>query len=129
MNYLEKLEGAELEKYYALETSLHKKEVRNSKEMLSDLLSDQFTEFGSSGFAYDKAYTLESLQGEQVDLEITVDDFKATRLSPSVVFVTYTTSKLDADTGTKFRSLRSSLWTTVEGKTQMYFHQGTKIPE
>ena len=127
MNYPKELQGEDLEKFYTLETSLHKKEVRNSKELLSGLLSEKFTEFGSSGFKYDKAYTLESLKNEQVDLEITVEDFKAHRLSADTVFVTYTTSKLDPETSTKFRSLRSSVWIVSEGKDQMYFHQGTKI--
>ena len=128
MNYPEKIQAEELEKFYLLETSLHKKEVRNSLEKLSGLLSDDFVEFGSSGVKYDKAYTLESLKKEKVDLEITVEDFEAQRLSFDIVFITYTTSKLDQETGTKFRSLRSSIWISSDGKDQMYFHQGTKIP-
>jgi len=126
--YPQDLAGEELEKFYQLETSLHKKEVRNSVKKVSELLSDSFIEFGSSGIKYDKNYTLESLKNEQVDLEITVEDFKVQRLSENIVFVTYKTSKLDPETNAKFQSLRSSLWENFTGEYKMYFHQGTKIP-
>ncbi|HEY0908510.1 MAG TPA: DUF4440 domain-containing protein [Candidatus Paceibacterota bacterium] len=116
-----------LELFLDLETKLHKKEIRNSRAAVSDLLADDFIEFGSSGKIYDKNITLESLEQEDSDLEIEVSDFKAQSLSPDTVQVTYATSKLDTETGTKFRSLRSSIWKLNDGKWQMLFHQGTKM--
>jgi len=111
-----------------LETQLHRKEVRNSKEKVSALLADEFIEFGSSGFKYDKAFTLDSLSEEVIDLEISVEEFETKRLSDDIVLVTYKTSKIDPDTGSRFQSLRSSIWKNNSGNWQMMFHQGTKIP-
>jgi hypothetical protein len=39
---------------YKLETDLLKPEVRASVEELNELMSDDFIEYGSSGFIYDK---------------------------------------------------------------------------
>lgn len=112
-----------------LETQLHSKEVRNSKEKVSALLADDFIEFGSSGVKYDKAFTLDSLSEEAIDLEIVVEDFEVKHLSDDIVLVTYKTSKIDPDTGSRFHSLRSSIWKNNSGNWEMVFHQGTKIPE
>lgn len=127
MSITMKLNGQELELFRDLETRLHRKAVRNSAEQVSELIADEFIEFGSSGSIYNKTSTIESLKEEAVDLEITVEDFAAQNLADGVVLVTYRTSKLDSDTMTKFSSLRSSIWKNINGKWQMFFHQGTKI--
>jgi hypothetical protein len=111
-----------------LETQLHRKEVRNSKEKLSALLADDFVEFGSSGFKYNKTSTIDSLGKESIDLEISVEDFESKYLSNDVVLVTYKTSKINPDSGIRFQSLRSSIWKNNSGRWEMVFHQGTKIP-
>jgi len=111
-----------------LETQLHRKEIRNSKEKVSDLLSDDFREFGSSGSIYDKAHTLESLCKETIDLEITVEDFEVHPLADTVVLVTYKTSKVSPGDGSRFKALRSSIWKNNSGNWEMVFHQGTKVP-
>lgn len=112
-----------------LETQLHRKEVRNSKEKVSALLADDFIEFGSSGLKYDKALTLDLLSEEGIALEISVEDFELKRLSDDIVLATYKTSKIDPKTGELFQSLRSSIWKNNSGNWEMVFHQGTKIPE
>ncbi len=110
-----------------LETSLHKKEVRNSREQVNLLLADDFVEFGKSGRVYHKQDTLDGLEGEQIDLEIQVSDFNARELAVDVVLVTYTASMLDTDNITKICTNRSSVWINRNGRWQMVFHQGTKI--
>ncbi len=81
-----------------LETSLHKKEVRNSREQVSLLLADDFMEFGKSGKTYHKQDTLDGLEGEQIDLEIEVSDFDAREIASDAVLVTYTATMLDTAT-------------------------------
>jgi len=92
-------------------------------------LSDSFIEFGSSGLIYDKAITLDSLSKEEIDLEITVEDFEVRYLSDEIVLVTYKTSKIDPKSLERFQSLRSSIWKQEEGRWVMVFHQGTKVPK
>lgn len=111
-----------------LETKLHTKEVRNSREQVGELLADDFIEFGKSGKLFDKQTTLDMLSGEETDLEISVSDFAARSLAPDVVLVTYTSSQLDVDGATTVSALRSSIWVQRSNKWQMTFHQGTKTP-
>ena len=112
--------------FYDLETSLHKKETRNSREKISALIADDFLEFGKSGGILTKRDTLEILEDEAVDLQVEVSDFAARQLSPDVVLVTYTAAMLDGDNSTMVATNRSSVWVLRHGRWQMVFHQGTK---
>lgn len=116
----------QLAKFYELETSLHKKETRNSRERISALIADDFLEFGKSGGIFSKRDTLESLKDEAVDWQVEVSDFAARELSPGVVLVTYTAAMLDRDNATTVATNRSSVWVLRVGRWQMAFHQGTK---
>jgi len=118
-----KLADSDTAHFFALETSLHKKHVRNSTESTSTLLADGFIEFGSSGRVWNKASIIESMRRESVDQQVTVEDFAARELAPDVVLVTYMSMK---DAGS---TLRSSIWKRCEGKWQMIFHQGTRSAE
>ncbi len=120
-------ENIDLELFRNLETKLHKKEVRNSPDLVSELLSDDFIEFGSSGLVYDKNTTIKSLTKEEIDFEITVENFRVKKLSENIVLVNYKTSKLNPNTSTRFESLRTSIWKLIAGKWQLIFHQGTRI--
>lgn len=115
-----------MNKFYELETSLHKKEIRNSREQVSVLIADDFLEFGKSGGIFNKKDTLIGLEQEAFDLRIIVSDFHAKELSNNVVLVTYTTSMLDEDNVTTVSTNRSSVWVLRDGNWQMVFHQGTK---
>lgn len=114
------------EMFRELETSLHKKEVRNSRVKVDELIARDFVEFGKSGGVSNKNDTLAGLEGEQADLEIDVTDFKAKELASTVVLVTYKTTMLDNDGTTKVSTNRTSIWVQNEGRWQMTFHQGTK---
>lgn len=121
MNVCKKLH----DRLFELETSLHKRRVRNSPEAVSKLLADEFTEFGSSGRIFDKRAIIESLRHEAREQQIAVEEFTLRKLAPSVVLLTYR-SKLAGPQlpGT----LRSSIWKLMGGRWQMVFHQGTRIP-
>jgi hypothetical protein len=118
-----KLPDSDTAHLFELETSLHKKQVRNSTESTSALLADAFIEFGSSGRVWNKASIIESMRREAVDQQVTVEDFAARGLAPDVVLVTYISRKGAGST------LRSSIWKRCEGRWQMIFHQGTRSAE
>jgi hypothetical protein len=118
-----KLPDSDTAYFFELETSLHKRQVRNSTESTSALLSDAFIEFGSSGRVWNKDSIIESMRREEVDPQITVENFAARELATDVVLVTYISKK---DVGS---TLRSSIWKRCEGKWQMIFHQGTRSTE
>jgi hypothetical protein len=107
-----------------LETSLHKRHVRNSPDAVSELLAGEFIEFGSSGRIWDKPAIIAKLRNEAFDAQVMVEEFKARELAPDVVLVTY----IAKHGGSPGSSLRSSIWKLTGGKWQMVFHQGTRIP-
>jgi hypothetical protein len=109
-----KLTSDQVAMFRDLETSLHRHEVRASRERASAFIADDFVEFGKSGKVYDKATVLTQMQSEQPGAQIPVEDFVARALAPDVVLVTYRTS-----------ALRSSIWVRRQGKWQLVFHQGT----
>jgi hypothetical protein len=115
-----RLSGKDRDIFWELETALHKKQVRNSRAAVSELLADEFIEFGSSGRTFNKSQIIEALEKEKSDQQVEVEDFDAQELAPAVVLVTYVVK------GT--RTLRSSIWKSIDGRWQMVFYQGTKAP-
>lgn len=117
-----KFTDRDIEKLFELETSLHKKEIRNSPAAVAALLADDFREFGSSGRVYDKSAIIELLRTEAIasDPKMTVENFVVRELSPNAALVTYLASK---------STLRSSIWRLSDSRWEMIFHQGTKISQ
>jgi hypothetical protein len=115
--------------FFDLETSLHKKEVRNSREKVAELIADDFVEFGKSGGTFNKQDTLNGLAEEKIDLQIEISNFAIKQLSSEVTLVTYTAVMLDRDAVTKVSTNRSSVWILRDGKWQMVFHQGTRAED
>ena len=113
------------EYFRELETKLHKKEVRNSPALVSELLADEFMEFGSSGRIYYKPDTIKSLKNQKIDLQITIENFQVKNLALDLVLVTYQSLKLNPEIGKRVPALRSSIWKLIDGKWRMLFHQGT----
>ena len=108
-----------------LEEKLLNPSIRKSIEEVSQLLADDYVEFGSSGKVYKKKDTIEALQKEPAG-QISAHDFKVNLLTPEVTLVTYTAVKKDnLDSETK--SLRSSVWQKTGEKWQIVFHQGTIV--
>jgi len=120
------MDKAAVQKFYELETSLHQKEIRNSREKVSTLIANDFLEYGKSGGVFHKQDILAGLEQEAIDFEITVSDFSAKKLAENVILVTYTASMLDEDTITTVHTNRSSIWIMRDEAWQMIFHQGTK---
>jgi hypothetical protein len=113
-----RLFGKDRDRFFKLETALHRKQVRNSRAAVSELLADEFIEFGSSGRRFNKSQIIDALEKEESEQQVEVEDFVAQELAPAVVLVTYVVK----NSGT----LRSSIWKSIDGRWQMVFHQGTK---
>lgn len=114
------------EELRALEARLLQGEVRRDAPRVAELLADDFREFGSSGRVYCKAEIVALLQREETP-RLSLSEFEVKELSPALALVTYRVW-LDQPDGQTVQSLRSSLWALREGRWQMVFHQGTKIP-
>lgn len=107
-----------------LETELLRPDVRSNSGRVSELLADDFVEFGESGKRYTKQDVLSALQ-KPADLKYSILDFSALEISSDVVLATYRAQKEDLETGRRTFSLRSSLWRNRNGRWEMVFHQGT----
>jgi len=110
-----------LEELIELESSLHKKLVRNDRQQLEALLHRDFFEFGSSGKTWQRDETIESLAAEAQDIAIRVENFQLRLLADGVAQLTYVSQRTDGS-----KVLRSSLWKREDGVWKMIFHQGTK---
>ena len=108
-----------------LENYLLKLEVRQSVEKTSELLSDNFTEFCSSGqiYHYNKGQAINEGNLQAIDWEIA--DFEINLLSNDCLLATYRLIKHSESNENKKYSLRSSIWKYFDGKWKMIFHQGT----
>jgi hypothetical protein len=110
----------DLDTVIALEQRLLEPAVRRDRTALMALLHEDFCEFGASGRVYDRAGIIEALLANDGQ-SASACDFKATRLGPDAVLVTYRT-----DTP----SLRTSIWSRgAGGAWRMLHHQGTRAAE
>lgn len=103
-----------------LEEELLVPTVRKSTR-LTELLADEFVEFGSSGRIYTKSDLVAVLQAESPAAQ-TTSDFKVTFLAPDVALLTY---KILRHCQPAVQTLRSSVWRRAKGNWQMVFHQAT----
>ncbi len=110
-----------------LEEALLRDSVRKDTELVSALLAEDFREFGSSGQVFSKIELLAALQAE-IPLQLSLNSFEASLLSPCIALVTYRTMKQIPGLPVT-HTLRSSVWMLREDRWQMLFHQGTKIPQ
>lgn len=104
-----------------LEESHTSIEVRVSREKLDELLADEFFEIGSSGSMYDKK---ECLDTGVVLTEMSLHNYEIYPLAQDVVLATY----FIVDTTRNRNTYRSSIWKHIDGRWQLYFHQGTITP-
>jgi hypothetical protein len=93
-------------------------EVRKSREELDKILADDFFEIGSSGYMFNKKECLES---GVVLTEMSLHNHEIYPLSSDVVLSTY----FVVDKTRNRNTLRSSIWKLINGRWQLYFHQGT----
>jgi hypothetical protein len=107
----------------ALEEELLEPAVRKSTR-LTELLADDFIEFGSSGRTYTKSDLVAVLQAETPVVQ-TTSDFNVTSLAPDVALLTY---KIRRHSEPAVQTLRSSVWRRTNGQWRMVFHQATLAP-
>ena len=72
-----------------LEEALLLPEVRASTAKLTELLAEDFVEFGSSGRIFDKGSIIASLTNATQSLRCSVEDFSIRRLCDDTALVTY----------------------------------------
>jgi len=109
---------------YELESCHTDDNIRSSKSKLSDMLSDDYVEFGESGKTYSKNDCLESVSCEN---SVTIIDFKTKIISDDVILSTFVAKKINKHTKEEKYSLRSSVWKLFGDKWKMIFHQGTPV--
>lgn len=104
-----------------LERQLLESQARKSG-LVTELLAEEFVEFGSSGRQFNKAQTVAALQAE-APIQVTTTQFKVRLLSPQIALVTY---RAQRHSEPPVHTLRSSIWQQREGQWKMVFHQGTR---
>lgn len=109
----------------ALEEQLLDPAVRQSRERVAALISEDFIEIGASGKIYDKTQVVDGLAQERVAPQVkrSAYDFQCRMLSDAVALLTYKALHIEASVET--RTLRSSIWKFEHGRWQLVFHQGT----
>lgn len=110
-----------------LEERLLNPVVRRDRSAVASLLAPEFVEFGSSGRVFSRQQILDLLAGEE-PYRIELTDFSARMLAPDLALVTWKSIRPEGPPSTGAASLRSSIWARREGRWQMVFHQGTRIP-
>ena len=115
--------SADVEELRRLEEELLRPEVRRSPEKMGALLADDFVEFGRSGRIYSKAEILVTA-AQPFAGRLSLLEFAAKTLSPSIALVTYRSIRHDVD-GSARHALRSSIWRRTEQGWRLVFHQGT----
>jgi hypothetical protein len=100
------------------EEKLLQPDIRTSPKELTELLADEFFEFGSSGNVW---YKRDSAETGLSVREMVLSDFEIYPLSEDVVLTTYRVK----DKTRMQNTLRSSIWKFKDGRWQMFFHQGT----
>ena len=114
---------ADWQELQRLEEEILRPDVRRSPEAMAALLAEDFREFGQSGRVYDKASILATV-AQSDEAQLSLSQFAATALAPSVVLVTYQSTQRDAS-GKVRQALRSSIWRRTEQGWELVFHQDT----
>ena len=111
----------------ALEAELHRLEsalarrdpalLDGTATTLSDLIADDFLEFGATGRSWTAADVRQTLTTEPAR-DVPMEDFAVSRLAAGVALVTYRSRD-------PRHARRSSIWVRRRGRWLMVFHQGT----
>jgi hypothetical protein len=108
-----------------LERNLHRKSIRRSKDMINELLHDDFEEIGASGNIFNKDQMIEELLYE-TPFTINASDFELRMFSEDIAQLKYKTKNTENKNLTR-TTLRSSIWKNEGSKWKMIFHQGTVV--
>jgi len=112
-----------------LEVALLQPEVRRSAKRISELLADDFIEFGMFGKKFTKQDFVKILptSTEEKFEKYRASNFVAREITPNTVLLTYKASINFLKTKEKIWTLRCSIWKKRGDNWQMIFHQGTVI--
>ncbi len=102
--------------------------VRHDRARVSAFLADDFVEFGASGRIWSREQILDLLATE-VYTPPAIEDFRCRLIADGVALVCYQTVRIDAASGRRVATLRSSLWTNESGESGEWlirFHHGTR---
>ncbi len=100
-------------------------EVRRNRRSVSTLLAPDFKEIGASGKVWSRKQVLDLLATEDF-APLVMENFACRLIERNVVQVTYRTVRTDPRGGEQIVVLRSSIWTKIDGKWRLRFHQGTR---
>ena len=111
---------------FELEKELLKPETRQSSKKISELLSDNFVEFCSSGniYHYNKGDVFDKGTNSS-EIKWEIKEFSTKRLTDDCILATYKAIKHSELNENMEYSLRSSIWKCQYGTWKMIFHQGT----
>jgi inorganic pyrophosphatase len=109
-----------------LEKRLLVKGIRSNAEALSDLLAQDFIEYGASGkiFTYKPGDVFSDFIDRPIEYSIT--NFDITNLSEVTILAKYTIQTYNENGFISF-SNRSTIWKCFNGKWKAIFHQGTPV--
>jgi hypothetical protein len=110
---------------FSLELALLDPAVRRDRARVESLLADDFQEFGASGRIWSRDQILDMIESEN-PRPIAAHEFACHPIADGVTLITYRAVSTPPETGEPIHTLRSSLWTCVQGQWKIRFHQGTR---
>ncbi len=108
----------------SLEQALLDPALRRDRARVSELLTEDFVEFGSSGRKWTRPEILDLLATEEY-IPPVIENFECHPIAAGVVLATYSTVRVNAQSGARTVVLRGSIWTSSSGVWRVRFHQGT----
>lgn len=107
-----------------LEESLWCAKTCFDPQLMDQTLAENCVEFGRSGRRYERAEMIVPPDPDAViEAKIPLPDYSVECIAPDVALATYSSEVRFGDNLERGR--RSSLWTKVEGRWKLRFHQGT----
>ena len=108
----------------SLERELHVACIASNVSRVSEIIHADFKEFGRSGKTWNKAMLLQALDGSPSP-DFHSQDFAIHSRKADSCLLTYRSADVAPGGELERHALRSSLWTRMNGRWQMIFHQGT----
>ncbi len=108
------------EEIVMLEAALNNREKTRDGRGFEDLLSPDFYEFGTSGRVWSRD-AITAMLKDSPKSEGAMTDVRVTQLADASLLLTYRSRRAAS-------TLRSSVWSQINGTWQMVFHQGTVVP-
>ncbi len=107
-----------------LEEHLFKAQTRASSSELAELIADEFVEIGAAGVRFGKKEVLARLPAE-LPPQIMASDYELRPLAPNCAQLLYKAVMVKGGETTAIDSFRCSIWSLLNGRWQMVYHQGT----